>query len=116
MNSLLTPELLRRLEQVQLLAARRAKSSLKGERRSRARGLSVEFADHRNYVLGDDLRYTPDFIVQKMDGSLEVEEVKGFWRDDARAKIKMFATLYPFPVRAYTKAKTHSGWDVETFR
>src|SRR5213593_1067767 len=56
-NSLLTPELLRRLEQFQLLAARRAKSSAKGERRSRARGQSVEFADYRNYVPGDDFRY-----------------------------------------------------------
>src|ERR1051326_6145189 len=56
-NSLLTPELLRRLEQFQLLAQRRAKSSLKGERRSKARGQSVEFADYRNYVTGDDLRY-----------------------------------------------------------
>ena len=55
--SLLTPELLRRLEQFQLLAARRAKSSAKGERRSRARGQSVEFADYRNYVHGDDFRY-----------------------------------------------------------
>jgi uncharacterized protein (DUF58 family) len=55
--SLLTPELLRRLEQFQLLAARRAKSSAKGERRSQARGQSVEFADYRNYVAGDDLRY-----------------------------------------------------------
>ena len=57
MASLLTPELLRRLEQFQLLAARRAKSSAKGERRSRARGQSVEFADYRNYVAGDDFRY-----------------------------------------------------------
>jgi uncharacterized protein (DUF58 family) len=56
-NHLLTPELLRRLEQFQLLAARRAKSSAKGERRSRARGQSVEFADYRNYVHGDDFRY-----------------------------------------------------------
>jgi uncharacterized protein (DUF58 family) len=56
-NSLLTPELLRRLEQFQLLAARRAKSSAKGERRSRARGQSVEFADYRTYVHGDDFRY-----------------------------------------------------------
>ena len=54
---LLTPELLRRLEQFQLLAARRAKSSAKGERRSRSRGQSVEFADYRNYVQGDDFRY-----------------------------------------------------------
>jgi len=56
-TSLLTPELLRRLEQFQLLAARRAKSSAKGERRSRARGQSVEFADYRTYVQGDDFRY-----------------------------------------------------------
>src|SRR5271155_5786520 len=56
-NALLTPELLRRLEQFQLLASRRAKSSARGERRSKARGQSVEFADHRNYVPGDDFRY-----------------------------------------------------------
>src|SRR5215831_7541124 len=56
-SPLLTPELLRRLEQFQLLAARRAKSSAKGERRSRARGQSVEFADYRTYVHGDDFRY-----------------------------------------------------------
>jgi uncharacterized protein (DUF58 family) len=54
---LLTPELLRRLEQFQLLATRRAKSSARGERRSRARGQSVEFADYRDYVPGDDFRY-----------------------------------------------------------
>ncbi|HSU56323.1 MAG TPA: DUF58 domain-containing protein [Candidatus Dormibacteraeota bacterium] len=56
-ESLLTPSLLRRLEQFQLLATRRAKSTSRGERRSRARGQSVEFADHRNYVAGDDFRY-----------------------------------------------------------
>lgn len=56
-DALLTPELLRRLEQLQLLAARRSKSSARGERRSRARGQSVEFADYRNYVAGDDFRY-----------------------------------------------------------
>jgi uncharacterized protein (DUF58 family) len=56
-NPLLPPELLRRLEQFQLLAARRAKSAARGERRSRARGQSVEFADYRNYVPGDDFRY-----------------------------------------------------------
>ncbi|HEY5911745.1 MAG TPA: DUF58 domain-containing protein [Verrucomicrobiae bacterium] len=56
-NPLLTPELLRRLEQFQLLASRRAKSSARGERRSRARGQSVEFADYRAYVHGDDFRY-----------------------------------------------------------
>src|SRR5205807_1368950 len=57
MSALLTPELIRRLEQFQLLAARRAKSAARGERRSRARGQSVEFADYRTYLQGDDFRY-----------------------------------------------------------
>lgn len=65
--SLITPELLRRLEQFQLLAARRAKSSAKGERRSRARGQSVEFADHRNYVPGDDFRYLDWNLFGRLD-------------------------------------------------
>jgi uncharacterized protein (DUF58 family) len=64
---LLAPELLRRLEQFQLLAARRAKSSVKGERRSRARGQSVEFADYRNYVAGDDLRYLDWNLYGRLD-------------------------------------------------
>src|SRR6187551_2705052 len=65
--SLITPELLRRLEQFQLLAARRAKSSAKGERRSRARGQSVEFADHRSYVPGDDFRYLDWNLYGRLD-------------------------------------------------
>lgn len=65
--ALLSPELLRRLEQFQLLAQRRAKSSAKGERRSRARGLSVEFADYRNYVSGDDLRYLDWNLYGRLD-------------------------------------------------
>jgi len=67
MAALLTPELLRQLEQFQLLAARRAKSSAKGERRSRARGQSVEFADHRNYVPGDDFRYLDWNLYGRLD-------------------------------------------------
>jgi uncharacterized protein (DUF58 family) len=67
MNALLSPDLLRRLEQFQLLAARRAKSSAKGERRSRARGQSVEFADYRNYVVGDDLRYLDWNLYGRLD-------------------------------------------------
>src|SRR3954470_16072215 len=67
MSALLTPDLLRRLEQFQLLAARRAKSSAKGERRSKARGQSVEFADYRNYVAGDDFRYLDWNLFGRLD-------------------------------------------------
>src|SRR2546427_12855750 len=57
MAALLTPALLRRLEQFQLLARRRAKSSLKAERRSKGRGQSVELADSRTYVSDHDFLY-----------------------------------------------------------
>lgn len=40
---------------------------LKGERRSKKRGESVEFADHRPYVLGDDLRHIDWSIYARMD-------------------------------------------------
>lgn len=63
----LTPELLRRLEQFQLLAARRSKSAARGERRSKARGQSVEFADYRNYVAGDDFRYLDWNLFGRLD-------------------------------------------------
>jgi uncharacterized protein (DUF58 family) len=48
---------LRKLEQLHLLSRKIFKGRLKGERRSKKRGQSVEFADHRNYAVGDDLRY-----------------------------------------------------------
>jgi uncharacterized protein (DUF58 family) len=64
---LLSPELLRRLEQLQLLAGRRARSGAKGERRSRARGQSVEFADHRPYTHGDDFRYLDWSLFARLD-------------------------------------------------
>ena len=65
--ALLTPELLRRLEQFQLLAARRSKSTARGERRSKARGQSVEFADFRSYVAGDDFRHLDWNLYGRLD-------------------------------------------------
>jgi uncharacterized protein (DUF58 family) len=64
---LLDPGLLRRLETFQLLAARVARSALKGERRSRTRGQSIEFADHRHYVPGDDLRHLDWNLYGRLD-------------------------------------------------
>lgn len=55
-ESLLSAKLLRQLDQLELRAGRRSRSSGRGERRSKARGQSVEFADHRSYVAGDDVR------------------------------------------------------------
>jgi uncharacterized protein (DUF58 family) len=48
---------LRRLDRLALLTRRRVRGDLPGERRSRRLGSGGEFADHRAYVPGDDLRY-----------------------------------------------------------
>lgn len=53
---LFDPAFLQRLERLALVVRRIKRGYLKGERRSRRRGQSVEFADYRNYVPGDDLR------------------------------------------------------------
>ena len=45
--------------------------------------------------LAKDLRFTPDFMVHEIDGYITFFEVKGFWRDDALAKIKMASEKFP---------------------
>lgn len=54
---LLSPEFLRKLEQAGIASREIMLGRTKGERRSARRGSSVEFADFRAYVPGDDLRY-----------------------------------------------------------
>ena len=67
--------------------------------------------------LADNTFYTPDYAVMLSNGQMEMHEVKGFWQDDARAKIKIAAELYPFrflAVRPKPK-KDGGGWNVEVF-
>ena len=47
---------LRKLDRLTLIANKVRAGAIKGERRSSRRGTSIEFADYRNYVRGDDLR------------------------------------------------------------
>ncbi len=56
-TTLLSPELLAKLERMELVSRKIFRGRMKGERRSRRKGQSVEFADFRNYVPGDDLRF-----------------------------------------------------------
>ncbi len=56
-ETLLNPELLAQLERLELVSRKIFRGRLKGERRSTRKGQSVEFADFRNYVAGDDLRF-----------------------------------------------------------
>lgn len=45
--------------------------------------------------LADDCRYTPDFWSIRF-GKLTAYEVKGFFRDDAKVKIKVAARMFPW--------------------
>jgi len=64
--------------------------------------------------LADKTFYTPDFVVMLADDVIELHEVKGYWEDDARVKIKVAASLYPFQFRAI-KAGKGGQWSVEDF-
>lgn len=67
--------------------------------------------------LADNTFYTPDFAVMAATGQMELHEVKGHWQDDARAKIKIAADMYPFrfiAVKALAK-RDGGGWSTEEF-
>lgn len=67
--------------------------------------------------LADNTFYTPDFAVMLTGGEMECHEVKGQWQDDARAKIKIAADLYPFRFIAVKRAakRDGGGFSVEEF-
>ncbi len=66
--------------------------------------------------IGDNCRYTSDFVVVAADGTLEIHDVKGrkgdgFWaEEDAIIKIKSVAQQFPFPV-FIVWPKKGGGWD-----
>lgn len=63
--------------------------------------------------LADNTFYTCDFAVLPASSFLEMHEVKGFWQDDARVKIKVAAALYPFKFIAVTRKG--GNWEREEF-
>lgn len=63
--------------------------------------------------LADATFYSPDFAVMLSNGQMEMHEVKGFWQDDARVKIKVAAALFPFAFFAIQKKR--GAWVVEAF-
>lgn len=47
------------------------------------------------FTLAPNTTLTPDFQVILSDGTMEFRETKGFCRDDAMAKLKICARMYP---------------------
>ncbi len=66
-DQLLDAKLISRLSQLDVSSRKVFAGKLKGERRSKKRGESVEFADHRPYVTGDDLRHVDWNIFGRLD-------------------------------------------------
>src|SRR6516165_9225206 len=64
---LLDPKFLARLEQLELVSKKIFLGRMKGERLSKRKGQSVEFADYRNYVVGDDLRFLDWHLFARLD-------------------------------------------------
>jgi len=62
--------------------------------------------------LGDDCRYTADFLVLNQEGKLEAHEVKGFMREDALVKLKVAARMYRF-INFFLVKKTKTEWDIK---
>lgn len=87
-SQLLPPELLSRLERMELVSRKVFRGRMKGERKSRRKGQSVEFADFRNYVPGDDLRFVDWNLYARLDKLflklfLEEEDLHVFFLVDA---------------------------------
>ncbi len=64
---LLDPAFMRRLEQLQIVSRKIFAGKFKGERLSRRKGQSAEFADYKNYTVGDDLRFLDWSIYARLD-------------------------------------------------
>lgn len=70
------------------------------------------------FRLAERTFYTPDFAVRAADAVLEIHETKGFWEEDARAKIKFAASLFPFRFFGVKRGGRRDPqlWLIETFK
>jgi uncharacterized protein (DUF58 family) len=66
-DELLDSGLMAKLDQMDVMSRKIFAGKLQGERRSKKRGVSVEFADYRHYVHGDDLRFVDWNIYARLD-------------------------------------------------
>lgn len=64
--------------------------------------------------LADNTTYTPDWFVV-YPGHFEFHEVKGFWREDAKVKIKVAAEMFPYFKFVAVKKAGKGKWTSEVF-
>ncbi len=66
-DELLSVDFMRKLDRLDVLSRKILAGKLQGERRSKRKGQSVEFADYRPYVAGDDLRFIDWNLYARLD-------------------------------------------------
>ncbi len=66
-DELIGSDLMAKLDRVDVMSRKIFAGKLQGERRSKKRGVSVEFADYRHYSHGDDLRFIDWNIYARLD-------------------------------------------------
>src|SRR4029078_9156865 len=66
-TSLLANDVLARVERMRLNPVRRQTNRMRGEHLSSKGGSSTEFADYRDYVAGDDIRYVDWNIFSRLN-------------------------------------------------
>lgn len=66
-DELLDPAFMNKLDQLALVSRKIFAGKMRGERLTKRRGESVEFADYRSYVVGDDLRFLDWNIYARLD-------------------------------------------------
>src|ERR1700691_4201471 len=66
-QTILPPQLLERVEGLTLIARRIVEGAMYGLHRSSIQGMSVEFAQHREYVPGDDLKHLDWKVLARSD-------------------------------------------------
>ena len=64
---LLGADLLAAMDRLEIISRRVLAGTMQGERRSRRKGFSIDFAEHRPYVAGDDLRYVDWNVFARLD-------------------------------------------------
>jgi uncharacterized protein (DUF58 family) len=88
-------EFLRKLESLAVMNKRSVEGTRRGERRSKKKGGGVEFADHRNYVAGDDIRFLDWGVYQRFGKLLlrlfeEEEDLSLYFLVDTSASMGMY--------------------------
>jgi hypothetical protein len=84
------------------------------------RKMAGEIVDYKyeplKFRLADRTYYTPDFLVVHTT-HFEIHETKGFWKDDARVKIKVAAEQFPWfifwAVTNPSRKLETTGWEWE---